>query len=263
MVRSVVAVFAAAAAPASAQTPWADHVVSYTPGTGVGAGYNVAQRALGEPTRFTGIGTPFPAAVTPFSPAWEGTDIVSIGTGGSLVVRFDEAIHDNPLNPYGIDLLIFGNTGFIDTSFPNGVAGGLFGNGGGTVEVSNDGLNWQSVIGVGDGVYPSMGYSDLTDPYSSSPGAILSDFTRPVDPAFNWMGRNFAEIVAAYNGSGGGAGIDLSGSGLSSISYVRMSNLAPDVTIEIDALSTVSVPAPGAALVLATLLGAAARRRRA
>ena len=64
---------------------WATQVVSYDPGTNPASGYTNSAAALGEPTRFTGVGV-FPGAVTPFNPPFLNTEIVSLGTGGSLVV---------------------------------------------------------------------------------------------------------------------------------------------------------------------------------
>src|SRR5207237_8434220 len=107
--------------PALASGPWADQVISYTQGSGVAAGYNQPGSALGQPTRFTGIGS-FPGAVTPFNPAFLGTELVSIGAGGSLTVHFDEPVANDPANPFGVDPLIFGNAGYIDTNFPHRVA---------------------------------------------------------------------------------------------------------------------------------------------
>lgn len=256
----MVAVVGLASAGAMAVDPWAAHVVSYVEGTGVGAGYNNPSSALGGPTRFTGVGV-FPGAVTPFNPAYLGSEIVSIGAGGSLTLRFDAPVADDPANPFGIDLLIFGNAGYIDTNFPTGTAGPLFSAGGGLVEVSADGLAWEPVVGgIADGAFPTLGYSDLTDPFAVNPGNILSDFTRPVDPAFDPTGLAFGAIVAGYAGSGGGSGIDLSSTGLASILFVRISNTGTG-TVEVDAVSDV-VPAPSGVALLGMAGLIAVRRRR-
>ncbi len=237
--------------------PWADRVVSYVAGEGVSAGYDSPGSALGEPTRYTGVGV-YPGAVTPFNSAYLGGEIVTLGRGGVLVVAFDEPVADDPLNPFGIDLLIFGNSFYSDANYPNGVAGTLFAEGGG-VEVSADGSEWRRVPVLADGLFPTLGYLDLTDPYATLPGSVPSDFTRSVDPAFDPGGLAFARIVAGYAGSGGGAGIDLAATGLASISFVRISN-AGGMTPDIDALSDAApVPGPGAGLLL---IAAGARRRR-
>jgi hypothetical protein len=245
---------------ALATDPWADQVISYLAGSGVNPAYTFPDRALGEPTRFS-PDLQFPGVVSPFNPAYQSQHLVSIGPGGSLTLRFSEPVTNDPANPFGIDLLVFGNAGYSDN---NGIAGPLFGNDGGTVEVSADGTNWFLIPGIAaDGPFPTLGYSDLTDPYHPAPGLVLSDFTRPVNPALNPVGLSFAALVAAYNGSGGGAGIDLSAVGLSAISFVRISAPANTLDpVDIDAVSDVSaVPGPGAGLILA-FTGAAMRRRR-
>jgi hypothetical protein len=249
---------------AAAANPWASAVVSYSPGAGVDPAYANPQAAIGEPTRFTGVGV-FPGAVTPFNPPWMAGEIVSLGPGGSLTVEFARQVQNDPLNPFGIDFIIFGNAGYIDTGFPAGIAGGMFGAGRGTVEVSQNGSTWHMVQGaLADAAFPTLGYLDLSNPYATVPGTILSDFTRPVDPAFSAMGLNFTQIVAGYNGSGGGTGVDIGSTGLNWIQYVRITNpSAAAVNVDIDAFSIVTpVPAPGALAVL--MIGGilSARRRR-
>ncbi len=255
------AAVAGIAAPARGQ--WAGQVVSYVEGVGVQPGYNVPASTLGQPTRFTGVGS-FPGAVTPFNPAFLGSEVASIGSGGHLVVRFDTPVLDDPLNLFGVDLLVFGNAGYIDTAFPAGVMGGVFGAGSGSIEVSADGVNWLLVPGVAaDSPFPTLGYLDLTDPYATSAGAAPSDFTRPVNPSFDPQGLNFQQIVAAYAGSGGGTGIDLASVGLAAISYVRISNAAAGVTVDIDALADVTpIPAPGIWLAVAVSGLVLTRRKR-
>jgi hypothetical protein len=247
---------------AEASDPWADHVVGYAPGTGVSPGYDDPSHALGEPARFSPDPNPqWSSAVTPFSPAWQSQHLVSLGAGGSLTVRFDEPVTNDAQNPYGLDLIVFGNAFFADPTF-GGIAAGLGGAGRGLVEVSADGQAWFAVTPRADGMFPTLGYLDLTDPYSNVAGAVPSDYTRPVDPAFDPIGLNFAQIVAAYGASGGGTGIDIGAVGLSSVSYLRVTNPAAEFgTVDIDGFSDVSaVPAPGA---LVALGAAMLRRRRA
>lgn len=230
-----------------ADTPFASQVVSYTPGSGVNPVYTDPWVALGEPARMSGQAIGFPSVVSPFAGAWEPTDVVSVGRAGSLVLRFGRAIADDPANPFGIDLLVFGNSFYQDASPDfSGVAGALF-SGGGTVEVSDDGIDWRVAAGAeADGAFPTLGYSDITDPYSSVPGNVLSDFTLPLDPSFDATGKTFAQIRAGYNGSGGGAGIDIGTLGFSEVSYVRITNAADAARIvEIDAMADVTpIPAP-------------------
>jgi hypothetical protein len=246
---------------ASASDPFATAVVGYNAGTNPPAGFTNPSAALGEPTRFTGVGV-FPGAVTPFNSPYMPGELVSIGEGGSITLALAQPVLNDPANPFGIDLLIFGNAFYIDTSFPAGVAGPLFG-GGGVVEVASTLDSWVMVPGVqAVSQFPTLGYADLTDPYSTAPGNVPTDFTRPVDPAFNPLGLSFAQIVAGYNGSGGGTGIDIGLAGLSSIQYVRISNpVGSGSALQIDGIAAVA-PVPGTVGVLGLALLAAGRRTR-
>ena len=250
--------------------PWADTVVSYDPGTeDVNTDFIDPDSALGEPSRFTGdnaVFSGFDSAVTPFNGAFNVDQIVTLGGGGSLTLGFDEPVTDDAANPFGIDLLIFGNASILDTDFPNGQAGdpATITSEGGIVELSSDGENWIRATGVtADGPFPTLGYSDLTDPFSPTAGDVETDFTQPVDPDFSLDGQSFAEIVAGYNGAGGGTGIDIAAFGLSEVSFVRITNpLGSGVTPEIDAVVDVAVPTPGATALALTGLAFATRRRR-
>jgi hypothetical protein len=193
------------------------------------------------------------------------SEIVSLGAGGSLVLRFDQPITNDPAHPYGLDLIAFGNAGYIDLNYPQGqTSGALFSAGHGRVEVSADGLDWRLLPAEADAAFPTLGYADLTDPYATNPGNLPSDFTRPVNPAFNPAGLTFAQLVSAYAGSGGGTGIDIAASGLSAVSYIRITNPSPTDTVEIDALSRVTpIPTPPIAPALLAPLLVIVRRRRA
>lgn len=251
--------------------PWADSVVSASLGAGGDANYTDPNSALGEPSRFTGDNAPFPgfdSAVTPFNPAFNIDQLVSLGEGGSITLEFDEPIVNDPLNPFGVDLLVFGNAGYIDVDFPNGVVGPgspMFGEGAGAIEVSQDGVNYFPVGASADTAFPTLGYTDLPSAFETLPGSVFTDFTKAVDPSLDPSGLDWAGLVGAYNGSGGGAGIDLSTAGLSEARFVRISNpIGSGVTVEIDAVADASVPAPGALMVVVPgVCASAARRRRA
>ena len=246
--------------------PYADVLVSYDPGSGATPGFDDGAAALGAPTRFTAPDSPFGGAVTPFQSAFGVGELVTIGEGGSLVVRFDEPVTDDAANPWGLDLLVFGNAGYLDAAWPNGQATDpavLFGEGG-VIEVSADGVDWRPVTGVSaDGSFPTLGYRDTTEAFPTTPGARPTDFTRPVNPNFDASGLSIAEIVDAYNGSGGGVGIDLAWVGLTEISYVRVTNpLGSGMTPEIDGFADVAVPGPATGAAVLAWCGVAALRRR-
>lgn len=232
-----------ASAAAGSGDPFADQVKDFVPGRGGTPGFDLTSAVLGSPTRYTGVGL-FPGVVSPFNPPYLAEELVSLGAGGSIVIEFFEPVVDDPANPFGIDLLIFGNTGFIDFDFPNGLIGGLFSDDGGVVEVSADGREFVIVDGaVADGLFPTVGYLD-SGPFDLEPGALESDFTRPVDPRFGRSpleGTDYVTLLEMYDGSGGGAGIDLASTGLASIRFVRISvPVGARVSVELDALSDVA-----------------------
>jgi hypothetical protein len=222
--------------------PYADVVVSYAAGSAPAPGFTNPATALGEPERLTGEPL-FPAAVTPFQGAFLTSEIVSIGGGGSLVLKFNTPVSDDPANPFGIDLLVFGNSFFLDEDFPSAVVGGINAEGG-TIEVSDDGTRWHVIPGMqADGLFPTRGYSDVAA-YAEAPGRVLTDFTEPVDPSIvmeDLLGLGYDEVIAVYAGSGGGAGVDLASVGLEAISYIRVSNpVGAPFSVEIDAVSDVA-----------------------
>ena len=103
--------------PPARPTRGADNVIHYVMGADVADVNDVAgdpfidpTTALGEPTRFTSEPQLFGGAVTPFQSPFRANEVVSIGEGGRLVLEFDEPVVDDPANPFGIDLLIFGNS---------------------------------------------------------------------------------------------------------------------------------------------------------
>ena len=98
----------------SARSQFADAVISYVPGTGFSAGFTNPAAALGEPSRIT-PGT-YGGPVDQFDPPYLPSQLVSIGAGGSLTVKFSKPVLDHPLNRFGIDFIIFGNAGFIITN---------------------------------------------------------------------------------------------------------------------------------------------------
>ncbi len=229
-------------APSTARaTDYAHAVVSYAAGSNASPGYTNPSVALGPPERFTGEGIS-PAAITPFHPAFGSNEIVSIGAGGHLTLAFSPPIPNRAENPFGIDLIIFGNSFFTDAAYPSGTVGGIVSDGG-TIELSPDGINWVALVGVAaDGPFPTMGFTDI-GPYSAIPGLVPTDHRKPVNPAWSpasLVGKSYAEIVSIYDGSAGGTGIDIASVGLSAVVALRISvpaGLHPNV--EIDAISVV------------------------
>ncbi|HEY2952573.1 MAG TPA: PEP-CTERM sorting domain-containing protein [Verrucomicrobiae bacterium] len=240
--------------------PFADAVVSYTPGAGFAPGYTDPSAALGEPSRVTpGM---FGGPVDPFDPPFLATQIVSLGAGGSLTVQFITPIFNSPGHLYGLDFLIFGNAGFDTGPDFNGIANGsLFGqNTGATrVSVSADNVTYFEL---------NPAFAPVVDTLFPTDGA--GDFHTPVNPligAAAFAGQDLAGVRNLYAGSGGGAGFDLAwardGGGqsvsLPSVNYIRVEVLSGKS--EIDGFATVvPEPATWTLLGLGAVLGWAARR---
>ncbi len=243
---------------------FATQVVSYTPGTNLPAGYDNPLSSLGEPTRSTGNG-PYDGDVTPFNAPYLPDQVVSIGAGGELVVRFDRLVLDDPTHLYGIDLLIYGNA-FLGIDFDSGLADGVVFGEPARVSVSQDGSIWIDASGIfADALLPTLAYRDPPGPFSPG-GTLPTSFTRPVDPslgAADFVGLDVAQIAALYGGGGGGVGIDLGALGLPWIEYVRVWQPASDVyAAEIDAFAAVPEPGTATLFCVAAFALACARMRR-
>ncbi|HYE32889.1 MAG TPA: PEP-CTERM sorting domain-containing protein [Methylomirabilota bacterium] len=248
----------------------ANAVLNYNPGVGfatefgTGAGYTNSSAALGLPTQTTP--PPFASPVTPYNPAYGAQNLVSIGQGGTITLALSQPV-ENRTDHFGLDFIIFGNTGFVisngDFTDAGITDGTLFGqNTGNTrISVSADNLNYFELT-------PSL--RPVLDAYFPTDSA--GNPTLPVNPsltAADFNGKNLAGIRALYGGSAGGTGYDISSArtasgaeaGLTSIQYVKIDVLSG--VAEIDAI--VAVPEPQTyALGVSGLLviGLAALRRR-
>lgn len=83
---------------------FADAVVEFAPAPGQfinNPSYNQPSRALGAPL---GAGTLH----------GDGTDVVSLGGfGGSITLKFNQTVLDDPCNPWGLDAIVFGNAFWV------------------------------------------------------------------------------------------------------------------------------------------------------
>ena len=261
---------------------YAAAVVSYDAGTTPASGYTNPSVALGEPERYTGEGV-FPGIVSPFSPPFLNSEIVSVGEGGHITLKLSHFV----MPQAGLEIGVFENAG-LEMDFANFTAMdpiSTFGDDHAFVEVSANGINWKSLSPTA--IYfnrPSNGYTDLSDPFSSVPGSALAlaDFQQPFDadlsefaglPYSDPSGPDVLEVLA---GSGGGTWLDISSTGLPRVGYIRFS-VADDFTgigqnFELDAVSiahgAVGSPVPEPATIVNVLVLFAStvlsrRRRRA
>ena len=224
-----------------ADSPFATRVVSYVAGTGAAVSHRNPQTALGEPSRATGTASA-PETVTPFQPAWMTNQIVSIGAGGSLTLELGQPAIDSPNNPFGVDLIVFSNAFFSDVSGGGGSPGYCFAEGG-VIDVSDDGATWFEIPGAqADGPMPTMGFIDA-GPFDSSPGELPTNFRKPMNPAItlsNLQDLDYVDVINAYDGSGGGVGVDLASVGLNQAHFVRIRQpIGATTSPEIDAVMVV------------------------
>lgn len=244
---------------------FAAEVIDYSPGAG--AFLTDPAAALGRPHPIVGEGTGFDAPLGPFSPHYEGDQIVQIGEGGHLVLRLSHRV--DIAAPVVTPVGIFGNAGLVDVDFPNGIAGdpvGTFGADPVTVRFSDDGETW-------------YGQTDLT---LDQPTAYFTDTAATAPADFgqshtlalpDYAGQDLAGILASLGGSAGGNWVSIPTTVPVAPAFVRLEvpdDGDPDTTItaEIDAIAienrAVGAPVPepaAAALVALGLLLHLARRR--
>jgi len=250
MNRIIIIALGLAALPGASEarlTQFAAEVVSYRPGTGyatdwsTGAGYINKDAIVGPPTRETP--GEWGGPITPFSPPYLPGQILSIGVGGEVTLKFAKPIRDEALNPFGLDFLVFGGAGFT-------ISNGDFGGGGitdGTLFGQADGETRVSVSADGDAWFvldPKR--APAFDAYHPTDGS--GDFGLPVNPALasgDFADGGLPEFTELYDGSGGGTGYDIGWAvdadgkpvALGQVRFVRLEVLSGKA--EIDAVSDV------------------------
>jgi hypothetical protein len=261
-------------------SPYATEVVSYSGSFGYSP-YDDPESVLGAPS--TVFANSWGAAATGLvklvEPAYnvdpDGNKLITtINSDEYIIVSFDHQVENDPGNPYGIDFLVFGNAFYVgngsvsdDTDMNTyTLTGGIWAEEV-TVSVSQDGETWYTFSEgpYADSAYPTNAY--LWDSENAEWTDTLSDFTKPVDPTLTVSsGDTAADIIAAYDGSGGGTGFDLDdlydlyGVELDWIQYIKVEGSGG----EIDAFADVAaVPVPAAVWLLGSgLLGLIGIRRK-
>jgi len=251
---------------------FATSVVEYVQGAGIpsdflsGEPYSNPANALGRPAiDTTGDGWAIDPAehvpVVPIYGPWRASELVSIGRGGHLALKFDRPVTNAASHPFGVDFIIFGNSiNYVnywdswDNRDPAAMrAGSGYSSPAGLVSVSQDGANWIAFpAGELANRMPSLGR--IYDPAHADPavGAFnqwwgqATDATLPLDPALNiasLSGKSVLEMAQLYGRSAGGAGFDIGELGLDWIQYVRIDTPQDSPLTSIDAVSI--VPEPG------------------
>jgi hypothetical protein len=182
--------------------------------------------------------------------------ITTLEEGSYITVKFDHPVMDDPDNPYGIDLLVFGNAFYTGSGFVHDetnmneymlTGGGFLENV--LVSVSQDGENWYPYNNgpYGDDAFPTHAYK--WDAVNAQWTTELMDFTRPVNPDHYGTllagGISAADAIALYEGSGGGTGFDLAESPYEWIQYVKVEGTS-QFGGEIDAFADVAPEEPTA-----------------
>ena len=224
--------------------------------------YSNPNAALKRPTTLDNDGFDSPYHACLVNPAY-GKDVspqrnalTALGSDGKgvLTLTFSQPIIHSDSHWYGQDFVVYTNS-FFTGSFPDGTAyftegdhlsqykldGGIYGSLP-TVSVSADGVNYVVVNTPDALVFPSNPYhwAGVTQSDPSGWGA-LQNFAKPVNPAL--QASDFAGVSGSYAantlyaGSAGGVSYSLSGTGLSSIKYVRFTGLG-----NIDGVSRVGFP---------------------
>ena len=242
---------------------FASNVVSSS-GLSGGSLYDDPQSVLGKPTTWVyDSWADENVATSMVYGAW-GTDesdnklITTLNEGSEIIVQFDHYIVDDPLNWYGLDFIVFGNSSFMSDGWVNAstdMENFHITDGSGwfesvKVSVSQNGTDWHNYDSpVGDSIFPTQAFAWDRDNHTW--GEEL-DWTKPVNPSLT--GADFAGLTVAdaidnlYNGSAGGTGFDLQESGFSWIQYIKVSNSSGG---EIDGFADVNtVPEPGTLILL-------------
>jgi len=250
---------------------FATEVISYVKGTGAvldyisGKPFDDPNRALDRPTVDT-TGDNWYIPVSSIVPvvgvysAFRSFELVSVGRGGQLILKFSHPVSDDKNNPYGIDFIIFGNAqqkagqywlNGIPATFIIGLSGAITEPA--VVSVSQDGNNWYRYSNgpFADSFAPTFGR--IYDP--NYPDANIGSWnqwwgcptnpTVPLDPNLtpaSFLNKSVAYMSQVYGQSAGGTGFDLAQSGMEWIQYVRIDvNSDPNMPVpEIDSIADVA-----------------------
>ncbi|MCX7847033.1 MAG: hypothetical protein N2595_03245 [bacterium] len=188
---------------------WAVAVLEYVPASPY-PGFTNTHHALGPAARQT-IGF-VPGSVDHVLVFQPSVDVVSIGHGGwlSLLMGAPVVNEDDPIHPYGVDLIVYGNAFFTIRSGTYTFYASpwtYLHHEPAEIWVSADTTAWFRAVGV-------MA-DDLLPTQSVDINGAPSDYLRPVNPALytnDWLDGtwSYTNTVLAYEGAGGGAGVDLS-----------------------------------------------------
>jgi hypothetical protein len=191
----------------------------------------------------------------PYNVAPDGSDVITeITKGGQVTVMMGRKVCHNPNNPYGIDLMVFGNSWFEvsggisdSTDLDTTLLGSLIYGHSTTVSVSPDNTNWYTFPKT-PSLFPDNAYR-WDDANQSWTDEQLNP-TKPLNPtvyATDFASQTVACGLDQFIGSAGGTGYDLQASGFPWIQYVRVQP-GPGAYTVIDAIAAVNPAVEGDAL---------------
>lgn len=238
----------------------ADSVVSFASGTGAKAAYwgaplDDASAALGLPVANHDLNDLFDgdsqvayydhSDLTPFSPAFTPTEVVSFGAGGHLTLHLS-----SPVPTSGVTLGVHTGSGLNDNGWPSGhnfpTASTFTDPRVATVEISADNGTWYSLGPVTFDVPTNYYAAGIFDPYGSGAGSAVSNFARPFTGQLSgFNNRDWQSTLDLLAGSAGGTWLDLSAAAgaPATIQYVRFSLPADSTdTFVLDSLTAVPEP---------------------
>ena len=233
----------AAAFGAAAESPFGAQVVDYSTACR-DLRFNNPNNVLGAPARFVKVysgnmggvsSDAYGGVVHPVVPGYTGGLHLSLVSPddeepGYVVIAFDHDVLDDPDNPFGVDFIVFGNSGCTKST----TTGMTALDDPTTCRLTASGFPEESVVEVAqnsngpwygsdrwrtsDGFAPTLGH--VYDPANADTNlysgnlwwGVPTDPTYPVDPRVSFsdcVGLTLAQLCQRYNGSAGGAGYDL------------------------------------------------------
>jgi hypothetical protein len=231
--------------------------------------YNDPTAVLGAPAlrffdNFDGSVTDRVSIIDPaFNVTPAGSNILAvIESGGQITVQMGRKIYADLHHPYGVDLIVYGNSFFSGVSGTSGTisdntdlstatltSSARFAHPA-VVSVSQDGINWFTFTNITP-VFPDEAYR--WDDTNASWTAEQMNPNKPLNPYLytnNFAGETVAGTLDQFTGASGGSGYSLSQFGLPWIQYVRIQPPSGNEAV-IDAIAAADPAVTGDALSIA------------
>jgi hypothetical protein len=217
-----------------------------------------AAAALAGLTADTGYGV-----LTPFNGPYDPSQYLGLGAGGSITLQFPTPVRTN-----GYTIGVHTGSGLIDSDYPNGTAAisapTYTTPRRATIDVRAADTGWIT-LGTFDLNNPSNFYAAGVDTPGYQPSVTAgtpADVEKPFPGTLaSFSGETWPQILTTLDGSAGGNWLDLSSTGLPSVSYIRFT-VPNGSVLYLDGVVGLPVPEPSSLALLALGTLAAIRRRR-